>query len=285
MVMVRSIQLLAWLGNRFGKPRGFERIVRWFASPEKCGDLPELRLVRDGLIFLARPGVQVDWHVLFFGTYEPGVRRVFRKVLPLGGVALDIGANVGWHTLLMASLVGASGRVLAVEANPFLRQRLYDHLSLNRFRQVDVMPYAVADTEGAMEFYAPALNDPNSGNGHVVETGPAFPGGTIPVEARRLDAIISASGVGRLDLIKIDVEGFEWQVFQGGAKTIARFRPHIIFEYDGKSGSRGGGTPELISEFFRAQRYQLFAIRRNRAQVIEDGSWPQSAEIWAVPAC
>src|ERR1700735_5392923 len=92
--MVNSVRLLAWLGNRFGKPRGFERIVRWFASPEKCGDLPELRLVRDGLIFLARPGVQVDWHVLFFGTYEPGVRRVFRKVLPLGGVALDIGANV-----------------------------------------------------------------------------------------------------------------------------------------------------------------------------------------------
>ena len=281
--MVNSVQLLAWLGNRFGKPRGFERIVRWFASPEKCGDLPELRLVRDGLIFLARPGVQVDWHVFFFGTYEPGVRRIFRKVLPLGGVALDIGANVGWHTLLMASLVGARGRVLAVEANPFLRQRLYDHLSLNRFMQVDVMPYAVADTEGMMEFYAPALNDPDSGNGHVVRGGNGEPSGTIRVEARRLDAIIAAAGVGRVDLIKIDVEGFEWPVFRGGEETIAKFRPHIIFEYDHKSGSRGGGTPELISEFFRAQRYRLFAIRRNRAQAIEGGSWPQSAEIWAVP--
>jgi FkbM family methyltransferase len=281
--MVSSVQLLAWLGNRFGKPRGFERIVRWFASPDKCSDLPESRLVREGLIFLARPGVQVDWHVFFFGTYEPGVRRIFRKVLPLGGVALDIGANVGWHTLLMASLVGPSGRVLAVEANPFLRQRLYDHLCLNRFRQVDVMPYAVADTEGMIEFYAPALNDPDSGNGHVVEPGPAVRDGTIRVEARRLDAIISASGIGRLDLIKIDVEGFEWRVFRGGEETIAKFRPHIIFEYDRKSGSRGGGTPELISEFFRAQRYQLFAIRRNRAQAIESGSWPQSAEIWAVP--
>jgi len=283
--MANSVQLLAWLGNRFGKPRGFERIVRWFASPEKCGDLPELRLVRDGLIFLARPGVQVDWHVIFFGTYEPGVRRIFRKVLPLGGVALDIGANVGWHTLLMASLVGASGRVLAVEANPFLRQRLYDHLCLNHLRQVDVMPYAVAETEGIIEFYAPALNDPNSGNGHIVEPGPAFPGGTIRVEARRLDAITSASGIERLDLIKIDVEGFEWRVFRGGEETIAKFRPHIIFEYDRKSGSRGGGTPELISEFLRAQRYQLFAIRRNRAQAIEGGSWPQSADIWAVPVC
>ena len=62
-------------------------------------------------------------------------------------------------------------------------------------------------------------------------------------------------------MIKIDVEGFEWPVFRGGEETIAKFRPHIIFEYDHKSGSRGGGTPELISEFFRAQRYRLFAIR------------------------
>jgi FkbM family methyltransferase len=283
--MANSVQLLAWLGNRFGKPKGFERIVRWFASPEKCSDLPELCLVRDGLVFLARPGVQVDWHVFFFGTYEPEVRRIFRTVLPLGGVALDIGANVGWHTLLMASLVGASGRVLAVEANPFLRQRLHDHLCLNRFRQVDVMPCAAADTEGMMEFYAPAANDPDSGNGHVVEPGPGGHGGTIRVEAHRLDAIIVASGIGRLDLIKIDVEGFEWQVLRGGEETIAKFRPHIVFEYNGEYASRGGGTPELISEFFRANRYRLFAIGRNWAQAIEGGSWPRSADIWAVPVC
>jgi hypothetical protein len=96
--MTNAVQLLAWLGNRFGKPRGFERVVRYFASPEKCKDLSELCLVRDGMVFLARPGVQVDWHVLFFGTYEPEVRRVFRTVLPLGGVALDVGANVLAYT-------------------------------------------------------------------------------------------------------------------------------------------------------------------------------------------
>jgi hypothetical protein len=66
---------------------------------------------------------------------------------------------------------------------------------------VDVMPYAAADTEGMMEFYAPAANDPDSGNGHVVELGPGARGGaTIRVEVRRLDAIIAASGIGRLDL-------------------------------------------------------------------------------------
>ena len=283
--MANSVQLLAWLGNRLGKPMGFERIVRWFASPEKCSDLPELCLVRDGIIFLARPGVQVDWQVAFFGTYEPEVRRIFRTVLPLGGIALDIGANVGWHTLLMASLVGASGRVLAMEPNPALRQRLHDHLCLNHFRQVEVMPCAAADTEEMMEFYAPAANDRDSGNGHVVEAGPAGHGGTIRVEARRLDTIIAAAGCERLDLIKIDVEGFEWRVLRGGEETIAKFRPHIVFEYNAEYAPRGGGTPELLGEFFRAHRYRLFAIGRNWAEAIEGDRWPRCADIWAVPVC
>jgi FkbM family methyltransferase len=281
--MANSVQLLAWLGNLVGKPPGFERIVRWFASPEKCGDLPELCLLRDGLVFLARPAVQVDWQVVFFGTYEPELRTVFRTVLPAGGVALDIGANVGWHTLLMASLVGASGRVLAVEANPAVRQRLHNNLSLNRFRQVEVVPCALADTEGMMEFYAPPADDPDSGNGHVVAPGPAGRTGTIRVEARRLDAIVAAAGIGRLDLIKIDVEGFEWPVLRGGEETIAKFRPHVVFEYNAEYASRGGGTPGLMAEFFRTYRYRLFAIGRNWAEAIEGELWPRCADIWAVP--
>lgn len=282
IAMANSAQFFAWLGNRFGKPRGFERIVRWFASPEKCSHLPELCLVREGLVFLARPGVQVDWHVLFFGSYEPEVRRIFRAVLPSGGVALDVGANVGWHTLLMASLVGASGRVLAIEPNPALRHRLHDHLCLNRLGQVEVISSIAADTEEMMEFYAPPLNNRNSGNGHVVEhsSGGA---GTIRVAAERLDTMVSAARCERLDLIKIDVEGFEWRVLLSGVGSIAKFRPHIVFEYNAEYASRGGGTPELLMGFFQMHRYRLFAIGRHWAEAIQHDRWPLCADIWAVP--
>jgi hypothetical protein len=70
-----------WIGSRIGKPPGWERVVRMFMSPEKC-------VVRDGMIFLAQPAVTVDWHVAFFGTYEPELRDIFRAVLSSGGVAL-----------------------------------------------------------------------------------------------------------------------------------------------------------------------------------------------------
>jgi len=234
------------------------------------------------MVFLARPGVQVDWHVLFFGSYEPEVRRIFRTVLPLGGVALDVGANVGWHTLLMASLVGASGRVLAIEPNPALRHRLHDHLCLNRLKQVEVISDVAADTEEMMDFYAPSLNDRNSGNGHVVEDARRN-ATTIRVEARRLDTIIAAARCERLDLIKVDVEGFEWRVLRGGENTIAKFRPHIVFEYNAEYAARGGGTPELMGNFFQTHRYRLFTIGRNCAEAIQRNRWPVSADIWAVP--
>lgn len=281
--MTNRCELIAWLGNSVGKPPGFERIVRWFASPEKCRDLPELCLLRENFVFLARPGVQLDWHLVFFGTFESEIRRIFRTLLPIGGVALDVGANVGWHTLLMASLVGANGRVLAVEANPAMRQRLCEHLRLNHLANVEIFASALADAERTVQFYAPSSDSPDTGDGHVIASETATPANTIRVQARPLDAIAAEAGLERLDLIKIDVEGFEWPVLQGGRETITRFRPHIIFEHNAEFASRGGATPEAMAEFFRDLHYRLFAIRRNWAEAIEGNRWPRCADIWAVP--
>jgi FkbM family methyltransferase len=163
-----------------------------------------------------------------------------------------------------------------------MQQRLRDHLCLNRLRQVEVFSNIAADKEEMMEFYAPALNDKNSGNGHVIERSPGDPG-TIPVAARRLDTLVAAANCDRLDLIKIDVEGFEWRVLEGAADSIAKFRPHIVFEYNVEYASRGGGTPDLLRDFFQKHRYRLFAIGRNWAEAIQDDRWPQCADIWAVP--
>src|ERR1700722_1370379 len=107
--MNKIIHILSWIGNRIGKPPGWERVVRLLASPEKCKSMPDLFLIRDGLVFVTQPGVPIGWHIAFFGTYEPELREILRAVLPTGGVAIDVGANVGWHTLLMAQLVGEGG--------------------------------------------------------------------------------------------------------------------------------------------------------------------------------
>ena len=281
--MSRTVAILASIGQRIGKPPGWERIVRRFASPEKCRGMQEICVVRDGAIFVTQPGVLLGWHVAFFGTYEPELREIFRAVLPAGGVAVDVGANVGWHTLLLARLVGDGGRVLAAEPNPSVRARLQENLNLNRFRHVEVVPYALADAEGAAEFLAPDGNAVGAGDGRMVAATEIGEHQIIRVETRRLDTILLAMRLERLDLIKIDVEGFEWPVLKGAEQMIARFRPHIVFEYLDEYVERGGGTPEALAEFFLRHRYRLFAIGRNWAEAVLPQRWPSAANLWAVP--
>lgn len=281
--MSLTVDALAWVGQRIGKPRGWERMVRLFASPEKCRDMHEVRVVRDGSIFLAQPSVHLGWHVKLFGTYEPELRKVFRNVLSSGAVAVDVGANVGWHTLLMARLVGEGGRVLAVEANPSVRARLVEHLDLNRLEQVEVIPYAVADREGCVAFQAPDRENPAAGDGHVVANAEVGDRDVIHVESRTLDAICEIAHIARLDLIKIDVEGFEWPVLKGAERTIAKFRPHIVFEYIGEYSDRGGGTPHVLSTYFAKHGYRLFAVGRSRSELLTAEMWPSATNIWAVP--
>ena len=282
--MTRTIDILAWIGHRIGKPPGWERVVRVFASPEKCRGLPEICLVRDGTIFVAQPGVALGWHVALFGTYEPELREIFRAVLTAGGVAVDVGANVGWHTLLMARLVGESGRVLAAEANPSVRARLHEHLSMNSLRHVEVIPYAIADDEGTVPFHAPEADDLGAGDGHMISASGADDRRIIPVEMRTLDTVCAAAKITRLDLIKIDVEGFEWPVLKGAEETVAKFRPHIVFEYIDEYAHRGGGTPEALGDFFERHRYRLFATGRIWAEAVQLQRWPSAANIWAIPS-
>jgi FkbM family methyltransferase len=231
---------------------------------------------------VVRPAVPVRWHLALFGTYEPKLREIFRAVLRPGSIAIDVGANIGWHTLLMAQLVDTKGRVLAVEANPSVRRCLQQNIDLNRFRQVDIIPFALADAEGTVVFHGPSADDPDSGNGYVISDGAERCAATIAVEARRLDQVVSSSGIDRLDLIKIDVEGFEWPVLRGGEQTISDLRQHIVFEFDTAYAPRGGGSASLIDDFFCRHRYRLFALGRNWARRVELSSWPDCANILAI---
>lgn len=275
--------VLAYVGARIGKPPGWERIVRIFAPPASCRDMGEICMVRDGITFLARPGVPLGWHVAFFGSYEPELRDLFRTILTPGGVAVDVGANIGWHSLLLAKLVGAQGRVIAVEANPTVRQKLQYNVDLNRFTQVDVLDCALSDRDGTVSFHGPEETNPDSGNGYVVrKAAEASSSALIQVKARRLDDVVSSAGLTQLDLVKIDVEGFEWPVLQGGAAAVAKYRPHIIFEYDSAYSSRGGGTPRDLASFFANLDYRLFAIQRNWMRPVSEANWPSCSNIWAV---
>jgi FkbM family methyltransferase len=163
-----------------------------------------------------------------------------------------------------------------------VREHLLRNLAINAVTQVEVDGAALADAQGMPNFVAPAADDPASASGHVVSSG-AAPLDTIRVAASTLDVLAAEKKLDRIDLLKIDAEGFEWPISQGAEQSIVRFRPSIIFEFGRAYAARGSDSGSLFAEFFRRHRYRLFAVGRNWLEFIEDGAWPATANIFASP--
>lgn len=281
--MKKRIRLFSWIGSIIGKPPGWERIVRRVVPPVVCKSLPETCVVRDESLFLIQPWVPLGWHVLLFDEYEPEVRKIIKNLLRPGFVALDTGANVGWHTLLMAKRVGHSGRVVAVEANPSVRKILEFHITLNRVENTVVLPVVASSRLGRVKFLGPQAEEAHSGDGHVVREEAVNPSGLMEIDAQPIDYIIEQLQLSRLDFIKVDVEGYEWPVLQGAREALIRFQPHLIFEFDENYTKRGNGDAGAIHQFLESLGYRLFVIQRYGAKALQFGEWPKSANILATP--
>lgn len=144
--------------------------------------------------------------ILHFGVWEPDVSRVIEQNLKSGDVFVDIGANIGYDTLLASARVGRAGQVVAIEASPRTFALLQKNLALNPASiNVRAINAAVSDKPGTLELYE--ISSANIG----AATTLASRGGTLiaSVEARPLDQILTADEIQRLRLIKMDVEGAE----------------------------------------------------------------------------
>jgi FkbM family methyltransferase len=183
------------------------------------------------------------------GDWEPHVRALMARLVQPDWVCLDIGANIGAHTLALASLA-TDGEVLAFEAS----RRNFAYLEENVAAlsepkaRITTVHCALWDRAGTVDL---AESDVFPGGAFVAEESAGLDGSehvhnigdrdvtfTLRVDsvpAVRLDDWVAAQGLQRLDLIKLDVEGAETHVLDGAARTLERFRPFLITEYLGVS--------------------------------------------------
>lgn len=155
-------------------------------------------------------------HLMLDGYWEAWCTEFMLRRIRPGQVAWDVGANLGYYALLMADLVGATGRVVAVEPNPRLATLCGQSLALNGFwHTAEVRQVAAADESGATLRFRAALSDPKNGRllsaGDGDAPGPAEDTLDIEVPAMRLDDLAE----GPVDFLKIDVEGAEEMVWAG----------------------------------------------------------------------
>ena len=161
------------------------------------------------------------------GTLEPPVQEALRRLLAPGAVFFDVGANVGFFTILGARLVGPSGRVIAFEPVPGCARAVARNIELNGFAHAEIREAAV----GARGGTARLLVVGEASWSHLASTGRhADVREEIDVEVVSIDELVGAGAIAPPDVLKIDTEGAELQAIEGMRETIARHRPAIVCE-------------------------------------------------------
>lgn len=187
-----------------------------------------LRLIPSDLVVpvLSGPNRGLLWvvgsstHGCWIGTYERGFAETVERHLQDGMVFYDLGANVGYYTLLGARSVGASGQVVAFEPLPRNVEFLRRHISINGIENVQVVPAAVVDEEGAVGL----TGTDSPSQARVADKG------LMTVDARTLDGM----SLPPPDVIKMDVEGAELKVLEGATDLLRRRKPLLLFSTHGK---------------------------------------------------
>ncbi|MGB8861105.1 MAG: FkbM family methyltransferase [Ilumatobacteraceae bacterium] len=230
-----------------------------------------VRMSADDVVYVELDGVQVALDradqsvsaaIIRSGQWEPHVERVLRAHLAPGSVFIDIGANVGWHTALAASIVGTTGRVYAIEPNPDNARLIALTIERNGLAQVRLLPFALSESIGFAAFRsAIGSNGGFTGSDASESIDPSV---TI-VPTVRLDDL----GIDRVDVIKIDVEGAEPMVLRGATSMIERDHPVIVFEFSCEMTERVAGVAAREHlRLFEAFGYELSLIEQPSGELV-----------------
>ncbi len=243
------LEALRWFGRQTWIPRGRDRILRMALSPETCQPY-SFEVDFFGLRYRGDLSQYIDWLVFMYGSYAywelsllEAISEELRKAQSTVNF-FDVGANVGHHTLFMARL---ADRVLAFEPFGDLRDLIAQKISINGLTNVEVLPFALGAKDEELPYYPAAGR--NSGMGTLMqEHGPGFRD-PINVVVRKGDSLFDEYGLPRVDILKVDVQGFEPLVFQGLSRRIRCDRPIILTEITDES-RQNAGSEEAFSNLF-----------------------------------
>jgi FkbM family methyltransferase len=163
----------------------------------------------------------------WLGTYEVEKAELFTQYAKPGGTVYDIGANVGFYTLIASQLVGPTGQVIAFEPSPRNLHFLHHHLDLNQVSNVRILDLAVSNGEGTAQFLVG--NDPR--------TSKMTSSGDIIVRTAALDHL--AEHLPTPDLIEMDIEGAEYAALRGAEQLLRNANPVIFLSTHGAEVHQG----------------------------------------------
>jgi FkbM family methyltransferase len=174
----------------------------------------------------------IDFAIYLLGAFEKSTVVTLQRLIEPGDVVMDIGANIGAHTLGLARSTGPTGSVFAIEPTDFAFAKLRRNIALNQEMEAWIHAHQILLVEDSGSPRQPEIyaSWPLKSDGPVHPKHRGRLARTLHAGVATLDEFVEGSGIDRLNLIKIDVDGHEYPVLKGGTRTLARFRPVLVME-------------------------------------------------------
>jgi FkbM family methyltransferase len=215
----------------------------------------------EGLKVRVLPNDDLSRAVYISGLYEPSTLLVLQRVLRPGATFIDLGANTGLFSMLASRWVEAGGHVYALEPSEREYRRLLDHLSLYGLSNVTAVRVAAGGRDGSAPLRVARF--PNAGHNTL---GASFAYADVPMErvetvtTTTLDRFADEYGLNRIDAIKMDIEGSEYDALSNASAVLDRFRPVLIVELSRGALSGFGTTPEAVIGRLVSAAYAVYRI-------------------------
>lgn len=206
----------------------------------------------------------IDKHIFLYGVYEPFMLDLFSVYLKKGGAFVDIGANIGQHSMYAASIVGETGVVHAFEPIPAIYNQIQDSVRENHFENIiNIHNVALGEHEKEEQLYV----SKNVGGSSLVNNDETKE--IITVHIRNGDEQLAS--VKHIDVIKIDVEGYEYEVLSGIRKSLLTHKPTLFIEFSGEFyAKQNTAHGQKILALLRENSYTLFDIEDDMKKITDD---------------
>ncbi|MEO8132501.1 MAG: FkbM family methyltransferase [Betaproteobacteria bacterium] len=247
---------------RFGKRWLYRAVVEPYLSWRPYGTVARMRA--GPRVEIQLPD-QIQDRIYFFGTWEPEISDYIASTLAPGDCFVDVGANIGYFSLLAASIVGNSGAVHSIEASPSIFAVLSRNVMRSGYTNITLHNKAASDAPRRLPiFLGPAEN---RGATTTVSSVAVRKGQHLEaeVQADTLVAIVGEAELLAARLVKIDIEGAEYSLVSSIAHLLPRFSPATewLIEVSPEAISEQGKSADTLLAMFRAAGYDLLRIRND----------------------
>jgi len=169
----------------------------------------------------------ISQELLMFKTHEPLVTKIIKQQVKKGMICFEIGCNLGYYAILESKLVGKNGQIIAFEPSPINYEHFKYNVSLNNISNIQSYNYAIGDLDTTIDFL---VSERSNCSRIAVVNSPHSEGKLISVPLMKLDTFTEKHCPESIDLMRMDIEGYEYNAYNGMSKTIKQFKPDLLIE-------------------------------------------------------